>query len=252
MFTVMSWNVENLFEPEPSEQSDFNAKLDALAGVITVAQPDAVAVQEVGDEASFEALRTRLGAAWTGVLSTHFESPHTIRVGWLSPRPLTDVEEVVDLPARLSPVTVDDDGAGMTQLGRGALAVTCVTDDGVQVRAVTAHLKSKLLSFPGGRFDTTDEGERVRYGVYALNRRAAESAPCGSGRRRRWPARGPSARCWCAATSTTPPTPPRLSCCPDHPGPSTAPAGTPTPTAATDSGCGLPDTGWRRRMTGPG
>src|SRR3954467_3849701 len=64
----------------------------------------------------------------------------------------------------------------LTQLGRGALAVTYTTPDGVQVRALTVHLKSKLLSFPGGRFDTTDEGERVRYGVYALHRRAAEAA----------------------------------------------------------------------------
>ena len=42
--------------------------------------------------------------------------------------------------------------------------------------ARSPHLKSKLLSFPGGRFDTTDEGERARFGVYALNRRAAEAA----------------------------------------------------------------------------
>jgi hypothetical protein len=97
-------------------------------------------------------------------------------VGWLSPRPLTDVEQVVDLPAALAPVKVDDDGTTITRAGRGALAVTATTGDSSEVRAITAHLKSKLLSFPGGRFDTTDEGERVRYGVYALNRRAAEAA----------------------------------------------------------------------------
>ena len=44
------------------------------------------------------------------------------------------------------------------------------------MRALTAHLKSKLLSFPGGRFTTNDEAERARYGVYALDRRAAEAA----------------------------------------------------------------------------
>ena len=38
------------------------------------------------------------------------------------------------------------------------------------------HLKSKLLTFPGGRFSTNDEAERARYGVYALDRRAAEAA----------------------------------------------------------------------------
>ncbi len=176
MFTIMTWNIENFFQPEPSFQVAFDAKLDALTDAITAAQPDLLAVQEVGDEAAFEALRGRLGAGWSGALSTHFEARHTIRVGWLSPGQLTDVAEVIDLPAGLSPVKVDDDGTTMTQLGRGALAVTCTTPGGVPVRALTVHLKSKLLSFPGGRFDTKDEDERARYGVYALNRRAAEAA----------------------------------------------------------------------------
>ena len=144
--------------------------------MIRAAAPDLLAVQEVGDEESFEALRSELGPGWTGVLSTHFETPHTIRVGWLSPGDLTAVEEVVDLPAALSPVKVADDGTTLTQLGRGALAVTYTTAVGTPARALTAHLKSKLLTFPGGRFDTDDETERARYGVYALDRRAAEAA----------------------------------------------------------------------------
>src|SRR4051812_25863088 len=176
MFTVMTWNVENFFAPEPSAQVDFDSKLDALAAVITAAGPDLLAVQEVGDELAFQALRERLGSGWTGALSTHFQASHAIRVGWLSPGPLTDVEEVIELPTQLSPVKVDDDGTAITDLGRGALAVTCTTATGGQVRALTVHLKSKLLSFPGGRFTTTDERERARYGVYALNRRAAEAA----------------------------------------------------------------------------
>ena len=176
MFTIMTWNVENFFQPKPAEQTNFDAKLGALADVITAAEPDLLAVQEVGDEVAFAALRDKLGAGWTGELSTHFESSHPIRVGWLSRGQLSDVEEVVDLPAALSPVKVDDDGTELTQLGRGALAVTATTASGVQVRALTVHLKSKLLSFPGGRFDTTDEDERARFGVYALDRRAAEAA----------------------------------------------------------------------------
>jgi endonuclease/exonuclease/phosphatase family metal-dependent hydrolase len=176
VFTVMTWNVENLFVPEPGQEAAYEAKLDALAGVITTAAPDVLAVQEVGDQASFDALRDRLGGSWTGSLATHTEPDHPIRVGWLSPGPLADVAEVVELPAALSPVRVADDGTALTQLGRGALAVTCTTASGVPVRALTVHLKSKLLSFPGGRFDTRDEDERVRYGVYALDRRAAEAA----------------------------------------------------------------------------
>ena len=175
MFTVMSWNVENFFTPKPADQAAYDAKVAALATVITAAAPDLLALQEVGDEESFQTLQGQLGGGWSGALSTHFETPHTIRVGWLSPGALSDVEEVVDLPAALSPVKVDDDGTTITQLGRGALAVTYTTAAG-PVRALTTHLKSKLLTFPGHRFDTTDEAERARYGVYALDRRAAEAA----------------------------------------------------------------------------
>jgi hypothetical protein len=48
------------------------------------------------------------------------------------------------------------------------------SDKGGAVDVVSCHLKSKLLSFPGGRFSPRDEDERVRFGV-ALNRRAAGS-----------------------------------------------------------------------------
>src|SRR4051794_6823175 len=109
MFTIMSWNVENLFTPAPADRADYDAKLDALAAVVTGEQPDLLAVQEVGDEAAFADLRDRLGAAWTGALSTRFEPDHSIRVGWLGPRALTDVEQVVALPAALTPVAVEDD-----------------------------------------------------------------------------------------------------------------------------------------------
>ena len=44
------------------------------------------------------------------------------------------------------------------------------------MRLVTTHLKSKLLTFPGGRFNPHDETERARYATYALDRRAAEAA----------------------------------------------------------------------------
>jgi endonuclease/exonuclease/phosphatase family metal-dependent hydrolase len=48
------------------------------------------------------------------------------------------------------------------------------------VHALTAHLKSKLLSFPGRdprhpRFETRDEAERARFGLYGLHQRAAEA-----------------------------------------------------------------------------
>ena len=177
MFTVMTWNVENLFQPEHGTRPEFEGKIAALAKVITDAGADLVAVQEIGDESSFAALLGRLGDRWNGVLAKHFEPSHPIRVGWLSTGLLTDVEEVIDLPPALSPLKAGDHEPLLSQLGRGALAVTYQgAGSNTQVRAMAVHLKSKLLSFPGGRFDTTDEGERVRYGVYGLNRRAAEAA----------------------------------------------------------------------------
>lgn len=137
MFAVMTWNVENFFVPAPADQAAYDVKLAELVEVVRAAAPDLLAVQEIGDEQSFEDLRSALG--WTGVLSTHFESPHTIRVGWLTPGDLADVEDVVDLPTALSPVKVADDGTTLSQLGRGALAVTVTTAAGTRVRALTAH-----------------------------------------------------------------------------------------------------------------
>lgn len=46
---------------------------------------------------------------------------------------------------------------------------------GRDVDLVSCHLKSNLLSFPGGRFSSRDEGERARFGGYVLYRRAAEA-----------------------------------------------------------------------------
>ncbi len=176
----MSWNVENYFVPAADQVAAYEAKTAALAAVVQSVAPDVLAVQEIGDPESFEALRAALsaggGAPWHGELSTVFEADHAIRVGWLSPRPLAEVEQVTRLPAGLREVEVDDDGTRIDDMPRGALAVTATAADGTAVRALTAHLKSKLLSFPGGRFSTHDEGERARYGVYSLDRRAAEAA----------------------------------------------------------------------------
>jgi hypothetical protein len=59
--TVMTWNVENFFTPKPAEQAAYDAKVTQLADVIRAAAPDLLAVQEIGDEQSFEDLRSKLG-----------------------------------------------------------------------------------------------------------------------------------------------------------------------------------------------
>jgi hypothetical protein len=81
---------------------------------------------------------------------------------------------VRDFPPGLAPVQVDDDGGTLDEMGRGALRVR-VTADGRDVDLITAHLKSKLLTFPGERFEPRDEDERARFAGYALYRRASEA-----------------------------------------------------------------------------
>jgi hypothetical protein len=62
----------------------------------------------------------------------------------------------------------------MNQMGRGAVQVT-VRANNRDVHIVTAHLKSKLLTFPDGRFTPHHEDERARYASYALYRRSSEA-----------------------------------------------------------------------------
>ena len=105
-------------------------------------------------------------------------------MGWLARGQLAGPTDVFVYPHQVPATTIDDDGnqiTAITAAKRGALAVTYTRADGLVVHALTAHLKSKLLSFPGHdpahpQFDTRDEAVRARFGLYALNQRAAEAA----------------------------------------------------------------------------
>ncbi|MGH7929999.1 MAG: endonuclease/exonuclease/phosphatase family protein [Candidatus Binatia bacterium] len=178
MLTIATWNLENLFRPgddaAPASDTAYEAKLTALAGTITELSPDVLAVQEVGKPEALADLVDRLGGVWHTALAD--PDGRGIRVGVLSRLPLSDHEQVVDFPAGLRPVQVDDTETTMSEMGRPALRVRVDAGGGTAVDVVSCHLKSKLLSFPGGRFNPKDEDERVRFAVYALNRRAAEAA----------------------------------------------------------------------------
>jgi endonuclease/exonuclease/phosphatase family metal-dependent hydrolase len=185
VFTVMTWNVENLFKPGgdagPPNQAVYAAKLDGLAATINAQAPDVLALQEVGDPAALIDLVARLNGNWHRRVSQHFEPHHAIRVAWLSQRQITDHHEIIDFPSLLPGVQVDDEGTTISEMGRGAVAITVQSDAGTPIQMVTTHLKSKLLTFPPDhpgrtRFQPHDEGERARYGLYALDRRAAEAA----------------------------------------------------------------------------
>jgi endonuclease/exonuclease/phosphatase family metal-dependent hydrolase len=190
----MTWNVENFERPLQGATDDVRAryeeKLQQVVTLIAGVGADLVGLQELLGPADdlappvFEDLRAALtqksGQDWSGLLSPRPDS-RGIRVGWLSPGQLSNPRDVALFSDKVPAVTVADDGTTITTSRRGALAVTYTRGDGLRVDAVTAHLKSKLLSFPGRqpdkpRFDTRDEGERARYGVYALAQRAAEAA----------------------------------------------------------------------------
>jgi endonuclease/exonuclease/phosphatase family metal-dependent hydrolase len=176
---LATWNLENLFRPGgdfgPRTRAAYDAKLAGLARVIGEMRPDVLAVQEVGDPLALGDLVQRLDGGWSVETSNVFEPDHPIRVGFLSRLPLARVEDVSAFPGQLQPVQISDGGATIDAMPRGALRVR-VTTGATHVDLVTCHLKSKLLSFPGGRFAPHDEGERARYGAYALYRRAAEAA----------------------------------------------------------------------------
>jgi endonuclease/exonuclease/phosphatase family metal-dependent hydrolase len=175
---IGTWNLENLFRPGadagPRDDDEYDAKIARLARVVTGLAPDVLAVQEVGDPEALADLARRLEGEWRTQLSD-FPDERGIRVGFLSRRAMQRVEHVHEFPDRLDAVQVDDDGTRLAAMGRGALKVR-VRVQGESVDLVTCHLKSKLLTFPGGRFEPRDEGERARFGAYALYRRTAEAA----------------------------------------------------------------------------
>src|SRR5262249_9308974 len=157
MFKVMTWNVENLFKPGspsgPPTQSAYDTKLQGLAATINDEAPDALALQEIGDPAALDDLVQRLRGTWHRRVSQLPDQPtHPLGVAWLTRRAFTASEGIFEFPPHLRPVQFNDNGEPVAAMGRGAVAITVTSDSGNSVRLVTAHLKSKLLTFPVNRF----------------------------------------------------------------------------------------------------
>ncbi|KOU61612.1 endonuclease [Streptomyces sp. MMG1533] len=173
-----TWNLENLYRPGgpfgPKDKAAYETKLAALAAVIMELDPALLGLQEVGEPEALRDLAGMLDGEWHLALSRRPDS-RGIRVGFIGRTPFEVLSDTSAFPAKLRPVQADDEGVSVTEAGRGFLAVEAATGDG-PLRVAVAHLKSKLLSYPGGRFQPRDEGERARYGAYALYRRAAEAA----------------------------------------------------------------------------
>jgi hypothetical protein len=88
-----------------------------------------LAVQEVGGADAIADLVGRLTGDWHTALAD--PDGRGIRVGVVSRLPLTEVEQVVDFPAGLSPIQVDDTATTMHQMGRPALRVRVEAQGGV-------------------------------------------------------------------------------------------------------------------------
>lgn len=239
MVVVGTWNVENLFRPGsdagPDSDAAYDAKLTALARTITGLAPDVLAVQEIGDPKALADLVTRLDGRWHSELAD--PDGRGIRVGVLSRLPLSDVEQVVAFPKGLRPIQVDDTDTILHQMGRPALRVR-VTVNSTTVDVVSCHLKSKLLTFPGGRFSPTDEDERARFAVYALHRRAAEAATVRAYATALLAGHGQQRALLVTGDLNDEPRPRPRNSCTARPAPRSAHPGTTGRTRAMGSGCG--------------
>jgi hypothetical protein len=116
---VMTWNVENLFRPDDGDAATaatYSAKIAYLAGIIRGTAADVTALQEIGSPGAAEDLRAALGESWQAVVSQHPDG-RGIRVAVLSPHPLTEEAQIVELPQSGLPAVPDVDGGVLTQDG---------------------------------------------------------------------------------------------------------------------------------------
>jgi endonuclease/exonuclease/phosphatase family metal-dependent hydrolase len=192
-FKLMNWNVENLFLPDPSKpesQHAFQAKLIKLAAEIDQEKPDVLALQEIGPNGALAALQQALTHsmphAAEGDPEAGGEPSRAIRVAILSTKPFSAIRIISPFPDLIRPVQQKDpvfdkpgtpaDESLLAAMGRSALEVV-VEIGGTEVTVITAHFKSKLISYPRpkGNFAPKDEDERYRYAAYALYRRTGEA-----------------------------------------------------------------------------
>lgn len=184
-FSAMTWNVENLFRPaleaEEAERERYQRKLGLLAEVIGRLAPDVVALQEVGSEEPLEDLQGALDGAYPHRAVSDSPDGRGIRVAFLSQHDVAEREDVVEFPEGpaldIHDITAEGGTEPIDRMSRGALRVR-VTKAGLTVDLISAHLKSKLLSFPrpfGTSFTPRDEGERAQVAGIALMKRMAEA-----------------------------------------------------------------------------
>ena len=188
-FKVMTWNVENLIQPKPGnadKQEVFEQKLNLLGRVIRQLDPDVIGFQEVGGENALIALQKELKGQYPHREVSASPDRRGIRVAFLSKWDIVEREDIADFPEGPALQITGETNRGVafpiTRMGRGALRVRVRQNDDADTftaDVISAHLKSKLLSFSrvDGRtsFAPKDETERVQTAGIAVHRRTAES-----------------------------------------------------------------------------
>lgn len=185
-FKITTWNVENFFRPavtaDAQDRQRFQRKVSMLANVIEQLDSDVVALQETGGEDAIHDLQQALEGNYPHRAISSSPDERGIRVAFLSRHALVEAPEDIRAFPPGPALTIHDlTPTGGTQpvvrMGRGALRIR-IAKGGRTVDVITAHLKSKLLSFkrPGGTsFTPRNEEERAQVAGIALMRRMAEA-----------------------------------------------------------------------------
>lgn len=166
---------------DQTDQDRFQQKLTLLAGVINQLDPDILALQEIGGEEPLHDLQQVLNGTYPHRVISAFPDRRGIRLAFLSKLTVDEQADIVDFPPgpalNIHGLTATGDLMPITRMGRGALRIR-VTKNGLTVDLITAHLKSKLLTFPrlgGSSFTPRNEEERAQVAGIALMRRTAEA-----------------------------------------------------------------------------
>lgn len=140
-----------------------------------------MALQEVGGEEPLHDLQQTLGGAYGHRVVSAFPDLRGIRVAFLSKHPVDKRVDIADFPPgpALDIHGLSAAGASIPirRMSRGALYIRVIKNE-LTIDLVTAHLKSKLLSFPrpgGSSFTPRDEDERAQVAGIALMQRTAEA-----------------------------------------------------------------------------
>jgi endonuclease/exonuclease/phosphatase family metal-dependent hydrolase len=169
--TITTWNVQNFTQNNPV----FADKLKLLVGTLQALGSDVVALQEILDLNALQELANRLGFQHFAATSDDRGN----RVAFLTRNAPEKPPQPIDQWQLPQGIEVHGFGSNETvkvlpQLPRPAFQIT-IAHAGGEIDIVTAHLKSKLLTF-GGNFSTTNERLRAHTAYFALERRAAEAA----------------------------------------------------------------------------